>query len=357
MDIEFHYYQTYLIAARAGFSPHDAWLIAHSAQGVDDNHIPVRMTDANGRVYNNQISQTMDIVRPHEDLLIYPIFHFIPGDPNAPSAARVDGRIDPWVTTPNSALAKQMIDAALASGDLYRIGVSAHGYVDTWAHQNFLGKRDTFNQFAGNALMMLLKEVMAVGHAHAGHQPDWPGLTWSDTRLVASRVVNRERFMDAASHLFRKLALHVNPGIDETLLASNAASLVADLTADIGPDDQTNAEVATRIARYIARSQQPEYGAAAIPDYFDGEWFSEVIREDHDTVETAAKADAGASIFSDFEAFAGDFFADQRRQSVTWKNPDPSIYQASHWYQFNQAVKSHLAECKDMLVARHLMQA
>jgi hypothetical protein len=355
MDIEFHYYQTYLIAARAGFSPNDAWLIAHSAQGVDDNHIPVRMTDANGLTYNNQISQTMDIVRPHEDLLIYPIFHFIPGDPNASSAARVDGRIDPWVTTPNSELANQMIDAALASGDLYRIGVSAHGYVDTWAHQNFLGKRDTFNEFGGNRLMMLVNEVMAVGHAHAGHQPDWPGLTWTDSRLVASRIVNRERFMDAASHLFQKFVRHLHPGIEAALLASTAASLVADLEQDIGAADQTNAQVAARIGRYIARSRQAEYGGIEIPNYFDGEWFSEAIMEDHDTVESNAKVDAGASIFTDLAAFAGDFFADQRRQSVTWKNPDPAAYQASHWYRFNQAVKSHLGECKDMLVARHLM--
>ena len=150
---------------------------------------------------------------------------------------------------------------------------------------------------------------------------------------------------------------HLQPEVDQTMLASNAAALVADLAQDIGADDQTNAEVEARKARYLARSRQAEYGGVEIPRYFDGEWFSEVIMEDHDTVESNAKADAGSSIFSDFEAFAGDFFADQRRQNVTWKNPDAATHQASHWYQFNQAVKSHLAECKAMLVARHLMTA
>ena len=200
------------------------------------------MTDSNGLVYNNQISQTMDIVRPHEDLLIYPIFHFIPGDPNATSAARADGRTDPWVTTPNSDLANQMIDAALASGDLYRIGVSAHGYVDTWAHQNFLGKRDTFNEFGGNALMMLLKEVMAVGHAHAGHQPDWPGLTWTDSRLVASRVVNRQRFMDAASHLFQKFVRHLQPEVStrRVLASERGVAGCRPRCRTSAADDQTN---------------------------------------------------------------------------------------------------------------------
>ena len=43
MDIEFHYYMTYLIAARAGFSPGEAAIVAQSAQEVDDNHIPFRV--------------------------------------------------------------------------------------------------------------------------------------------------------------------------------------------------------------------------------------------------------------------------------------------------------------------------
>ena len=139
MDIEFHYYMTYLIAAKAGYSVSDSTIIAHAAQSVDDNHIPVRLVDDGGISYENSISQTMDILRPHEDSLIYPIFHFIPGDPKAPSTRRTDGVERQMVTTPNSALANKMLDAALKSKDLYRIGVSAHGYVDTWAHQNFVG--------------------------------------------------------------------------------------------------------------------------------------------------------------------------------------------------------------------------
>jgi hypothetical protein len=297
----------------------------------------------------------MDIVRPHEDLLIYPIFHFIPGVIDAKSAERVDGRTDAWVTTPNSPLANRMIDAALASGDLYRIGVSAHGYVDTWAHQNFLGRRDTFNEFSHNLLMNIVDEAMAVGHAHAGHQPDWPGLVWQDTRLKESTVVNRDRFLDAAAHLFEKFARHLNPALSAENLASETRALLADLDRDIGPEDNINAEVEHRTQRYIARSQEPAYGATAIPAYFDGQWFADAIREDHDTVEANAKQDAGSSWWSDLKAFADDYFADRHRQSVNWK--DPGHYQMTHWYCFNEAVKSHLKECKAMLIDEHLLPA
>jgi len=44
MDIEFHYCMTYLIAARAGFRPSDAAILAQSAQEIDDNHIPISDT-------------------------------------------------------------------------------------------------------------------------------------------------------------------------------------------------------------------------------------------------------------------------------------------------------------------------
>ena len=37
MDIEFHYYMTFLIAGKAGFGEEDAFTIAYASQYVDDN--------------------------------------------------------------------------------------------------------------------------------------------------------------------------------------------------------------------------------------------------------------------------------------------------------------------------------
>lgn len=352
MDIEFHYYMTYLIAARAGYAPGDATIIAHAAQSVDDNHIPVRLVDEVGVGYENCISQTMDILRPHEDSLIYPIFHFIPGDPKATSAKRQDGVEHPMVTTPDSALANAMIDAALRSKNLYRIGVSAHGYVDTWAHQNFVGKRDTFNEFAIGLWQRLKQEFMAVGHAHAKHYPDLPGLIWEDERLVDSRVDNRARFLDAAGRLFTKFVHQTKPGISDDALSKEIASLRADLDTDIGQRDDEDARKDQRIENFIKRGQGREYGGSEIPTYVQGTWFSEAIVESRADVLSQMKSQWSVPMLADLvdvADFATDVFANGNRQQVTWRNPAPLIYKDGNWFKFQEAVKSHLTECSEML--------
>jgi hypothetical protein len=207
VEIEFHYYITYLIAARAGFTPAEATILAHSAQAIDDNHVPISVSAGTPFAYENVLSQTMDITHPHHDTRIYPIFHFIPGELNAASAARKDGKTSQWNTTPNSPLAHAMIDSALASKSLYRIGASAHAYCDTWAHQNFLGIEDDFNVMPfidGDRTTAVLDKIANIGHGPAQHMPDLIGLAWTDGRLVSEneKVTNRVRFIEAARHLF-----------------------------------------------------------------------------------------------------------------------------------------------------------
>lgn len=349
MDIEFHYHMTYLIAARAGYTASEAAIIAHAAQSVDDNHIPVSLEDSAGTVYENNVSQTMDITDPRLDELVYPIFHFIPGDPNFPGAARIDAARHQWNTTPDSPLANEMIDAALASKDLYRIGVSAHGYVDTWAHQNFVGKRDKFNEFSTGMFAQEAQLYFAVGHALAAHNPDWPGLVWEDSRLASSAVDNRARFLDAAERLFEKFSKEKKPAASDLEIAAEKRSLRADLDADIGERDDANANVAARIARYGARAATPEYGGEAMPPYVTGTWFSEAIEEPRKDVVEKLKKELALPALADAEQIAGDMYSDSHRQRVTWRNSEPAAHQAYHWWRFQEAVKAHLAECAAML--------
>jgi len=342
MDIEFHYYMTYLVAARAGFTPPEAEVIAHSAQSVDDNHIKYKVTGAPKGDYFNYISQTMDILRPTQQLLrIYPIFHFIPGDPDAPTARRKDGRRDGWVTTPNSRLAGKMIDSALGSKNLYRIGVSAHGFVDTWAHQNFVGRRDAYNDLPGSGI----KQLLNVGHGSAGHQPDQPALVWADPRLVDDVVDNRARFLDAAEHLFRKMALHLDPSLTEAALAAEVAQLRADLDADIGPPDHHGDKLmkAARIARYRARAGSEPYGGRALDDYLEYAWFNAAVNEE--VGHFRQKIDDVLGMLADYvdqtEAF-----------ECSWKTPE--TFDRTDWYRFVEAVKAHQNACWDILVRENL---
>jgi hypothetical protein len=346
MDIEFHYYMTYLIAARAGFSPAQASLIAQSAQEIDDNHIPVSVSGGTPAAYENAISQTMNILHPHHNEKIYPIFHFIPGDPDAPSARRKDDRRSSWVTTPDSPLANEMLQTALKSGDLYRIGASSHAYADTWAHQNFVGKDDVCNEIPDGPLLDRIEgriSLLRIGHALAGHAPDIPGLIWTDGRLADPTVDNTTRFLDAANHLFRRLCTCTHGNAD---VAGLAASLVNDLKADIGPSSKVSVRRdQARIARYRQRALKRDYGSTAIPDYREAQWADAAFVEKHGGV-----AEKLAKFVAHHTGLAGDILEFGTRMEFNWQDPDN--YSDTHWYKFQEAVKSHRDECWSVLERR-----
>ena len=200
MDSEFHYYITGIIAHRAGFTKEESTIIAHASQLVDDNSFIYTIKDRNtGKGYSNYISQTKNILKPRKTLMrIYPIFHFVPGDPMDESARRKDGKMHILNTTPNSNLSQKLMYNAFSSSAekrLYRIGITTHGYVDTWAHQNFVGFNDNFNGFD-------LNPIPNVGHSDAILNPDKIGNNWIDSRLINEKVNNNERFILAAENLF-----------------------------------------------------------------------------------------------------------------------------------------------------------
>jgi len=205
LDIEFHYYVTYLTALKAGFKREKAEIIATSAQLVDDNVEINLIENQKGEIYKTYISQTANILKPKEELFrIYPIFHFIPGDPFAFSAQRKDGIMHLLNTTPDNDNARFLMESALDSNNLYRIGIAAHAYTDTWAHQNFTGYYSSFNGLSG----VLEKVTPNIGHADAKHNPDLISNIWVDERLISAHQVvdNNSRFIEAVSHLLDYLA-------------------------------------------------------------------------------------------------------------------------------------------------------
>lgn len=347
MDIEFHYYMTYLIAARAGIAPVEAAIIAQSAQEIDDNHIPIAVSAGTPYAYQSITSQTMDILRPEHDRKIYPIFHFIPGEPEAVTARRTDGLMSDWTTTPNSPLANEMLDTALKSGNLYRIGASAHAFADTWAHQNFLGKDDAFNEMPNETFMEKVEgmaSLMRIGHALAGRQPDIPGLIWTDGRLVEAEIDNTARFMDAADHLYRKFATYRNAQISRAELDGAAASLVSDLRTSIGPSSRASPpHDQSRIERYKQLALTPPYGGVPMPEYREASWADAAFIEQRSDLEEQI-----AVYLEKKTGMVGDILGFGTRIPCTWKNP--AGYQQTDWWKFQDAVRSHLAECWDVLM-------
>ena len=136
MDTEFHYYMTGIIAKAAGFSDEEAKTIATASEYVDENDVCLKIEDkSGGEVYENYISQTMNILKPKRKLMrIYPVFHFVPGDPMDEKAFRCDGKMHLLNTTPDNEIANKLFDLSFKAPDdtkLYRIGIATHAYADT----------------------------------------------------------------------------------------------------------------------------------------------------------------------------------------------------------------------------------
>jgi hypothetical protein len=322
MDIEFHYYMTYLISTRAGIKPEDAKKIAYASQYVDDNDIICEIDKGQSSAYRNYISQTMNILSPKSKLFrIYPLFHFIPGDPSSKPAWRKDGKMHWLNTTPDSKNANLILEAAFNTKNLYRMGIAIHSFVDTWAHQNFIGYFDDFNSM-NTAIGSIAPNI---GHADAGHNPDEPALVWKDSRLLVERVDNRQRFLEAATCLYNKLAIYVDPSASSQVIKTAAANLIKDLNAAIGDVDPKNDYKEERIARYKKLASSDNYGGEQITEYDPDEWFELAVNE-----QVRGFRDRSDSKLLRF---------DPLQDIYTWKNSETR--NKTDWYLFQEAVKAH----------------
>jgi len=320
MEIEFHYYVTGIIARRAGFSDAEADVIAHASQFVDDNDVILEIQDrSTGDVYGNYISQTMDILKPKTTLMrIYPIFHFIPGDPMADTARRRDGKMHLLNATPDNEIANALLSAAFKSPpDVrpYRIGIATHAYVDTWAHQNYAGLNDSFNG-------VFLNPIPNIGHAEAKHHPDWVAHRWEDDRLVHADIDNNLRFISAAKRLFEQYAEHLGRDFGDW------PDLETDLLSIMGRSRRGNEPHGLD-----ARMKQYAQLAPTLPEYDESKWFDEAIDQ-----EVRGMTDSRNGIISRFTIFKDRY----------WWKPDRDKEDA-HWFRFQEAVKEHQALGIDLI--------
>ena len=315
MDTEFHYWMTGLIARRAGFNEEQATIIAYCSEYVDENDICLTIENRNDNSdeYRNFVSQTMNILKPKQELMrIYPIFHFIPGEPDAYTARRRDGKMHVLNTTPNSANANEIIDDAFKATDdirLYRIGVATHSYVDTWAHQNFVGYFDYFNNIG-------LDPKPDIGHADAEHHPDWPGHRWTDTRLVDGEVNNNYRIVSAAEALFKKYCSHLRTADAE----NKWQQLERDLMQAMGSvsSGSINYDKEQRLKRY------KELVGDWLPEFDETTWFNEAVE-----TEVRGLGDKHEGIRAVFTLFKDRHY---------WR--DHQNKDEYHWYRFQEAVKA-----------------
>lgn len=243
MQIDFHHAATYVVAKFAGFSPEDAEIVAHSAQYVDDATSEGQIYFDNGGMYERMSSahklydyRNMGALSNHR---VWLPFHFLPGNcgeprPIDPPILTREEVVERSICRPDSHPAREMMRAAVQRQDrpyaLHRLGIAAHVFCDTWAHQGFVGFNDRinlasevsandehhektfgerFHDYFGHEIEkaeeLLVGKSLPLGHGVVLSYPDRPYLVWSyrNGRGELVRRNNPREFAEAAANLYQ----------------------------------------------------------------------------------------------------------------------------------------------------------
>lgn len=245
MQIDFHHGVTYICARLAGFSANDAQIVAHSAQYVDDATAEGEIWFDNGMIYPRTASaHKMLDYRNMRDLANHRVwlpFHFLPGNngdpaPTQPPVYRsAEEFIVRCICRPNSPPARDLMRAVIERQDrpyaLHRLGVAAHVFTDTWAHQGFVGyqhqinlasnieaendshhKKNFYEKSTGFFGMgweqlksIFVGAALPLGHGTVLSYPDRPYLRWSYTDGLGQPVRrdNPKEFLEAARETYQ----------------------------------------------------------------------------------------------------------------------------------------------------------
>ena len=327
MDIEFHFYVTYILAKAAGFSEDDSYIIGYSSQYVDDNDTRYSINKGKEDEYKNYISQTIDILKPRKKLMrIYPCFHFVPGDYSCECTRRKDGKLSILNTTPNSLNGNILIEEALSTGNPYRIGIASHSFADTWAHQNFVGYFDSFNGVGG----VLETITPNIGHADVQRQPDIPSLYWKDPRLITENmeINNKRRFIEAAENIFRKYTKHLKV-TDNDQVDNRWKELKVQIEEAFG--DEFSGKDRTRKERIVRCRKLLKKWTGNSRDYDKDHWFDEAI----ETKTRGLPDRPNIPLIGKIEIFPDKYLKKKE-------------FEDSHWYKFQEAVKEHQEFAEDL---------
>lgn len=243
MQIDFHHGVTYVCARLAGFDSIDAGIIAHSAQYVDDATKSGEIYFDNGMIYTRIASahrmldyKNLDALANHRAWLP---FHFLPGNDNEPPTGidaplEKDEYLRRCICRPNSQVAKDLARLVVERQDrayaLYRLGIAMHAYVDTWAHQGFVGFQhpvniaknleandkhhersyaqrfaDFFQDGIDQISSKWVGDALPLGHGAVLSYPDRPYLKWSYTNGYGERIErdNPKDFSEAAREMYQ----------------------------------------------------------------------------------------------------------------------------------------------------------
>jgi hypothetical protein len=242
MEIDFHFGVTYAVARLAGFGHEQSEIIATSSQYIDDTvHsgvVQFKTGESFKRINTAHDFLDYKITDPVEERNIWVPFHFLPG--NLSEGKHKLDFYNRIVCRPNSEIAKEMCRSCITHQDkpygLYLLGITAHVFIDTWAHQGFSGiahkvniaskikllnpKDDDryfwklmttagvfsfFTYLLRHHVSKLTGRFLPLGHGAVLHYPDHPFRVWSYTNGYGETVHrdNPKDFLEALNELYK----------------------------------------------------------------------------------------------------------------------------------------------------------
>lgn len=281
MQIDFHLGVTFIIARLAGFSSEEANIIASSAQYVDDAVKEGTILFSNRAAFSFIASaHKMIDYRNFRDLANHTVwipFHFLPSNEIQNNSGIADPFFNKLICRPNSIVAQDMLANCSENFSkpfgLYLTGITSHVYVDTWAHQGFVGMSHEYNTVSeiykadGSIDQEMIKyrkkyfkkglvrslwdhiqswfvgKANPVGHGCVLSYPDLPYLSWAYKDWQGQMIFrdNTKDFIEAAKHLY---AFYINIRTENNLPipTKNASdwivieNLLANTTLEEGED-------------------------------------------------------------------------------------------------------------------------
>ncbi len=236
MEGDFHHGTTYVLSRMAGFKPEEAYVIAYSAEYVDQagsnltesvEYHAIFFDDYGIFEYIDSCHGTFDVenIKEVEQHNVWVPFHFIPG--NKSENNKLVERLICQEGTEDNQIVQEMIKETLRrpfeDAGLHRLGITMHVLADTFAHRGFAGimgcltgimenVNDTSNikiispeNFAEPS--SLVYDYPPLGHARAGHLPDYPFLDFEYVNYNNEKIRrnNPEDFLTAAKTMLNVL--------------------------------------------------------------------------------------------------------------------------------------------------------
>jgi hypothetical protein len=248
VHIDLHHAGTYVAARLAGFTHNEASIIGHAAQYVDDSNNKGTITFDNGKTYDALASAHTNFDILHncenkEDYEVWVPFHFLPGNNGAPADSTQNVPLyQRLVCTPDSPTTVDMWRECRATranaNALHRLGITAHVYCDTFAHQMFAGFRHKVNRVThiehmnpvNSNVMQRIESLVAdeldLGHGGALTYPDLPYLDWKYVNGYGKErlVSNPESYIAAVPRLFSQFIYYLGRDKDTAMTAADLAT-------------------------------------------------------------------------------------------------------------------------------------